>query len=179
MPARATTVIAPSFDELVSRSDCAFTGDVTALRSEWTGTGASRHIVTYITLNVVRTLKGEAASPFTLRVLGGTVGGETEEVSDAPAFHVGERQILFVHHNGRQFIPLVGIMHGQYHVGEDDRVSDHAGRPLARVEDIGAAPTLGAVPHTGVTAALRPSALTREEFEAKVIARAALDPHAH
>jgi hypothetical protein len=34
-------------------------------------------------------------------------------------FKVGDRDILFVEHNGSQFIPLVGIMHGRFHVKRD------------------------------------------------------------
>ena len=95
--ARATSVIAPSFDDLVTKADCILTGDVTGLRSEWSGDGIERHIVSFVTFSVVRVLKGEAASPFTLRTLGGTVGTETVAVADAPVFRVGEREILFVH----------------------------------------------------------------------------------
>ena len=107
---RGTTVVAPTFDDLVAKADCVVTADVIALRSDWTGEGEKRHIVTFVTLNVLRTLKGEVASPLTLRVFGGTIGTDRMEVADAPTFRVGERQILFVRNNGRQFIPLVRIM---------------------------------------------------------------------
>ena len=181
--ASATTVIAPSFDDLVTKADCAFTGDVTGLRSEWAGEGEQRRIVTYITFNVVRLLKGEAASPYTLRVLGGTVGTQTMEVADAPVFRVGEREILFVRNNGRQFIPLVGIMHGQYRVDNTDRVTDHAGRPLISVEDIAAPQTFeDALRHRAVTAVTggSPVALSRADFEAKIVAKVeALRADAH
>lgn len=175
-PARATSVIAPSFDDLVTKAECVITGDVTGLRSEWTGEGQQRHIVTYVTLNVLRTLKGEVASALTLRVFGGTVGTDTMEVADAPTFRVGERQILFVRNNGRQFIPLVGIMHGQYRVTDSDQIADHAGRPLLRVEDIGAPETLEAALRRRATTATRngpgaPAALSRAEFEAKITAK--------
>ena len=173
--ARATSVIAPSFDDLVTRADCVFTGDVAALRSEWTGEGATRHIVTFVTFNVVRVLKGNAASPYDLRVFGGTVGTETMAVADAPVFRVGEREILFVHANGRQFIPLVGIMHGQYRVSDEDRVADHTGRPLLRVEDIGTPETLESALRrravSAVATAGAPAALSRAEFEARIISK--------
>ena len=182
---RATTVIAPNFDDLVAKADSIFTGDVTGLRSEWTGEGQTRRIVTYVTFNVVRALKGGDAAPVTLRVLGGTVGTETMEIADAPVFRVGEREILFVRNNGRQFIPLVGIMHGQYRVDEADWVTDHAGHPLARVEDIGAPESLEeALRHRAVTAVVggggAPAALSRADFEARIIAKVeALRADAH
>ena len=53
-------------------------------------------------------------------MLGGTVDGETMEVTDGPKFKVGDRDILFVENNGSQFIPLVGIMHGRFHVDKDE-----------------------------------------------------------
>jgi hypothetical protein len=57
-------------------------------------------------------------------MLGGTVGGETMEVADAPKFKVGDRDILFVENNGTQFVPLVGIMHGRFHVKKDTTGQD-------------------------------------------------------
>src|SRR5205085_8375189 len=84
--ALATTVIPPSFDELVSRAEMIFQGSVTGVRSEWTGEGAQRHIMSYVTLKVEDAIKGNPGSTVTLRMLGGTVGGETMEVTDAPKF---------------------------------------------------------------------------------------------
>lgn len=183
--ASATSVVAPSFDDLVTKADAVFTGDVTGLRSEWTGQGEKRHIVTLVTFQVLRVLKGEAASPFELRVFGGTVGTETMEVADAPVFHVGERQILFVRHNGTQFIPLVGIMHGQYRVDETDHVADHTGHPLTRVEEIGTSrPAMDDSVRrraAGNGAKLAPAAaLSRAEFETQIAAKVeALHANAH
>jgi hypothetical protein len=54
-------------------------------------------------------------------VLGGTVGDETMEVTDSPKFKVGDREILFVEHNNEQFVPLVGINHGHFHVQRDEQ----------------------------------------------------------
>ena len=176
VPVKATSVVAPSFDDLVTKADCIVTGNVMDRRSEWAGEGAQRHIVTFVTFDVARVLKGEAASPLTLRVLGGTVGTQTMEVADAPVFRVGEREILFVRNNGRQFIPLVGIMHGQYRVNDTDHVTDHARRPIARVEDIGVPESLeDALRRRAVTAVSggsgAPAALSRADFEAKIIAK--------
>src|ERR1700720_1174153 len=118
--ALATTVIPPSFDDLVGRAEMIFQGTVTDVRSEWTGEGAQRHIMSYVTLNVEEAIKGNPGASVTLRMLGGTVGAETMEVSDAPKFKVGDRDILFVEHNYDQFVPLVGIDHGRFHIQHDD-----------------------------------------------------------
>ena len=118
-PLRATTVIPPTFDELVGQAEVIFQGTVTEVKSQWIGEGGQRHIVTYVSLQVEDAIKGEPGESFTMRMLGGTVDGTTMEVSDAPKFKVGQREILFVEHNGTQFIPLVGIMHGRFHVTKD------------------------------------------------------------
>lgn len=114
--AQATTVVPPNFDELVGEAEVIFQGTCTEVKSQWVGEGGQRHIVTYITFQVEDALKGTPGASYTVRMLGGTVDGETMEVSDAPKFKVGEREILFVEHNGTQFVPLVGIMHGRFHI---------------------------------------------------------------
>lgn len=117
--ARGTTVIPPTFDELVSRAEVIFQGTVTDVRSQWTGEGAQHRIESYVTFKVEDAMKGAPGESYTLRMLGGTVDGETMEVSDSPKFKVGDRDIIFVENNGSQFIPLVGIMHGRFHVDKD------------------------------------------------------------
>ena len=120
----ATTVIPPSFDDLVSRAEMIIQGSVTDVRSEWTGEGAQRHIMSYVTVKVEDAIKGNPGASVTLRMLGGTVGAETMQVSDAPKFKVGDRDILFVENNGTQFIPLVGIMHGRFKIKKDETGRD-------------------------------------------------------
>jgi hypothetical protein len=77
-----------------------------------------------------------------MRMLGGTVEGQTLEVSDAPKFKAGDRDILFVENNGSQFIPLVGIQNGRFHVKHDDQtgldvVTTNSGAPLKALADLG------------------------------------------
>src|SRR5438034_9336043 len=89
--ALATTVIPPSFDELVSRAEVIFQGTVTDVQSQWTGEGAERHIVTYVTLKVEDALKGDPGASYTVRMFGGTVDGTTMKVTDTPEFKIGDR----------------------------------------------------------------------------------------
>ena len=117
--ARATTVIPPTFDELVTKAELIFEGTVTDVKSQWVGEGAQRHIVSYVTVQVADSVKGNPGESYTLRMLGGTVDGQTMEVTDSPKFKVGDRDIVFVENNGSQFIPLVGIMHGRFRVQQD------------------------------------------------------------
>jgi hypothetical protein len=119
----ATTVIPPTFDQLVQQAEIIFQGTVTNVRSVWEGEGAQRHIDTYVTFQVQESVKGDAGASYTIRMLGGTVGDETMEVTDTPKFNVGDRDILFVEHNKEQFVPLVGIKHGRFHVQRDEQTS--------------------------------------------------------
>ena len=161
--ARATTVIPPTFDELVTNAEMIFEGTVTTMRSEWTGQGADRHIVTYVTFKIEDALKGSLGAEYTIRMFGGTVDGQTMEVTDAPRFKVGDRDILFVEHNGTQFIPLVGIMHGRFHVlsdetGVNEKIVKDNGAPLANVAKLG----------QDENAAVSGTALSKAEFKAAI-----------
>lgn len=137
----ATTVIPPTFDQLVSDAELILEGTVTETRSQWIGAGAQRHIATYVTFTVEDSIKGAPGGSYTLEMVGGTVDGETIEVADAPEFKAGDRDILFVEHNGTQFIPLVGIMHGRFHVQTDAKgreiVAKDSGALLADVAKLG------------------------------------------
>jgi hypothetical protein len=138
---RATTVIPPTFDQLVTDAELIFEGTVTDTRSQWIGQGVERVIVTYVTFKIEDALKGAPGGSYTIRMLGGTVDGETAEVADAPKFKAGDRDILFVEHNGSQFVPLVGIMHGRFHVQTDaggrEIVVKDSGDSLANVSKLG------------------------------------------
>jgi hypothetical protein len=138
----ATTVIPPTFDQLVSQAEIIFQGTVTNVQSRWEGEGANRHIQTAVTFKVEDKVKGAPGSSYTISMLGGTVGDETMEVTDAPKFKVGDRDFLFVEHNGTQFIPLVGIMHGRFRVQHDkqtgrDMVATNDGAPVVDVDQLG------------------------------------------
>src|SRR5947209_922209 len=90
----ATTVIEPTFHQLVQRAEVIFQGKVTDVRSAWAGEGAERHIVTYVTFSVEDSIKGDVSNSYTIRMLGGTADGRTMKVTDAPEFKVGDRDIL-------------------------------------------------------------------------------------
>ena len=119
--ASATTVIPPTFEQLVGQAEFIFQGTVTNTQSVWTGEGAQRHIETYVTFQVEDNVKGQAGASYTIQLLGGTVGDETLEISDTPKFKVGDRDILFVEHNNDQFVPLVGISYGRFHIQRDQQ----------------------------------------------------------
>lgn len=176
--ARATTVIPPTFEQLVERAELIFHGTVTEVKSLWTGEGAQRHIVTYVSFKPEETIKGEAAPSYTLRMLGGTVGDETMEVTDTPKFRVGDRDILFVENNGTQFVPLVGIMHGRFRVRKDeltgkDSVTDHHGHAVADVAALGRPEHIAQATHGAIhsEAGTMDGALDCASFKAAIKAR--------
>ncbi len=143
LTARATTVIPPDFDHLVSRAQVIFEGDVTAIQSQWIGEGTEHRIVTYVTFKVDDALKGDVGSSYTIRMLGGTVDGKTMTVTDAPKFAVGDHDLLFVENNGSQFVPLVGISHGRVRIQKDKAGADllvtGENQQLADVSQLGVA----------------------------------------
>src|SRR5436853_6362877 len=138
----ATTVIPPTFGQLVQQAELIFQVTVSDVRSVWEGEGAQRHIDTYVTFQIADSVKGNPGASYTIRILGGTVGDETMVVTDTPKFKVGDRDILFVEHNNDQFVPLVGINHGRFHVQRDEQtgrdvVLNGEGEPVRDVTKFG------------------------------------------
>ena len=159
--AQATTVIPPTFDQLVTDAELIFQGRVTDSRSIWVGEGPERTIVTDVTFQVEDAIKGAPGQNYTIRLLGGTVGEDTIEVSDIPKFKIADRDILFVEHNGSQFVPLVGIMHGRFRIQTDSagrEIVTKDGGPLADVKKLG----------RDEAAAVSGPALSLEEFRSAI-----------
>ena len=153
----ATTVIPPTFEQLVDQAEVIFQGTVTKTNSQWIGEGDQRRIVTYVTFEVKDALKGSPGKSYTVRQFGGTVDGETMMIDGAPVFNVGDEDILFVENNGSQVVPLVGLMHGRFHVRKDasgrETVTTNGDQPLGDVSRLGHEETGAAT-----AAALSPSA---------------------
>ena len=157
-PARAatpTSVIAPTFDELVARAESVFVGRVVATRSGWVDSRAGRAIVTDVTFAIERTLKGPLHAERSLEFLGGAVGDDALRVSGMPEFHLGDRDVLFVSDTGRPVSPIVGFMYGRFRIVHDartwaDMVRTHDGRPLGSLAEVGnrQAPATVAPPRT-------------------------------
>lgn len=169
----ATSVIAPAFDEMVGQSDYIVRAVVKSVTSEWRDNPdqpGHRYIGSLVELEVKEVIKGTPPSPLVLDVVGGRMGDKTLTIEGAPKFIVGEESILFVKGNGRQIVPLVGMMHGFYPV-KRDKVSGQAqmtrsnGRLLYSEKEIGQAdstPTAAAVSDP----AARP--LTPADFAARI-----------
>jgi hypothetical protein len=141
-PASSTTVIPPTFDELVLRAESVIVARVVSTHSEFVDSRFGRSIVTDVTVAVEQTLKGPTYAQRSFEFLGGTVGDDTLTVSGMPQFRVGDRDVLFVNETGRPASPLVGFMYGRFRIVPDpqtggDMVRTYDGRPLATTADVG------------------------------------------
>jgi hypothetical protein len=116
--AHATTVIPPTFAELIAQAGRVMVTEVIDAEPRRVMSPSGPIIVTEVTFRIVRTLKGEAQSTTTLEFIGGTLGEETLEVTGMPKFRIGDRDVLFVA-GERQVSPLVGFMHGRFRITID------------------------------------------------------------
>lgn len=150
----ATTVLPMSFREIVEEAELIFTGEVIDVRSAWQPDRDGRHIVTIVTFNVDRVLKGRVGLRTELTFLGGTIGRQHFEIVGMPQFEIGERSVLFVAADPNAASPLVGFWHGRFRIVHDrisgeDTVRTHKGSPL--IAGFGADDrTLGAVSRTAI-----------------------------
>jgi hypothetical protein len=167
VPLSSTTVIPPSFEELVSRAATIFQGDVADRISVWEQAASGpRTIVTIVTFDVRRVLKGSVGAQAELSFLGGTIGNVTLAVGDLPRFNVGDRDVLFVSAEGHAVSPLVGFNHGRVRLAADaatglDTVWTHDRRPI--VGAAGFAPPRFPAPNLSVA-----RAMTYTDFETLV-----------
>ncbi len=146
---RAASVVAPTFEGLVSRARTVFVAETVDVSSRWVSTGSGRAIVTVVTFKVLRTLKGELGAQTQLEFLGGTVGEYRLEVPGIPRFRVGDEDVLFVDDRGQPVSPVVGFMHGRFRVLEEPGtgrrwVARHDFSRLSSVAEIGAPATAAA-----------------------------------
>jgi hypothetical protein len=140
--AHSTSILPPTFDELVARADEVILARVAARQSSWVSSRSGRAIVTDVTFAIERTLKGESRVQRTLEFLGGTVGDDTLSVVGIPEFRVNDRDVLFVRDTGRPASPLVGFSYGRFRVVRDatfggDSIRTFDGRPLASLDEVG------------------------------------------
>ena len=117
--AHATSVLAPTFAELVAEADCVVRGTVTAVEVRSVATPRGPAVRTFVTLAVEECAKGTAPQQLTLTLAGGKLGPKSTAIAGMPQFQVGDREILFVQGNGRQYCPLVALYHGRYRVLAD------------------------------------------------------------
>jgi hypothetical protein len=173
LAARATTVIAPSFERMVDSSDYIVRATVKSVTSEWRDNPdkpGQRYIGSRVELEVLEVIKGAPPSPLVLDLVGGKVGDKELTIEGMPKFVVGEENVLFVKGNGRQIVPLVGMMHGKFTVRRDkrtgrDEVLRHTGDPLYSEQ---LAAVNGAATAATTARGAKASPLTTTEFTSRI-----------
>jgi hypothetical protein len=172
-PARATTVVPPQFEELVTKADYIVRAVVRSVNAQMRTDGPQRHIVTKVELDVREVISGTPPQPLVLEMLGGKVGTEEMTVDGTPKFQVGDEDILFVHGNGMQFCPLVALMHGRYPIRSEagtgrQFVTRGDGTPLTNEQEI--ARPLALAERSSATPVVSPatSALTPADFVSRI-----------
>jgi hypothetical protein len=166
----ALSVIAPSFTELVDEAAQIVRVEVLETSARLSTTTHGPVIHTFVRCRVLRWLKGEAAGQeFTLQLQGGEVGDLRMEVPGMPQFKAGDRCLLFVEKNGAAFCPLVGVMHGRYHVVTDpatgvEHVLRNNREPLRATADVALPMGHGAIRQS----AAESGALTLAAFESAI-----------
>lgn len=141
-PAGALSVVPRSFDELVSLSELVLVGTVSELRSGYDA--PDRKIIrTQVILKDLEIVKGRLdTAHYTLRIAGGRVGDRIDVHPGLPQLRPGQRYVLFIRGNFRDFFPVVGINQGVYQV-----LRDGAGREVVL-------PATGDAAHAGLAAQL-------------------------
>lgn len=116
LPARATTLVRLSLEQLSLASSLVARGRVVDQHSQWTP--GQRRIVTITHVAVRRTLKGRAAGRLTIEQPGGSVDGVRSRVAGTVSFEPGAEYILFLEpapSNPAHFL-VVGMAQGAFPV---------------------------------------------------------------
>lgn len=136
---QATTYIKLTFDGLCDRTELVFAGTVASV--EYARNPENQNIYTFTTFEGIRWIHpgdpSDRRDTYTLRLLGGTAGGETLIVHGMPRFEIGSEYVVFVRGNNHYVCPVVGGRQGCFRVLQDDgqrRVVTYDERPVVGVE---------------------------------------------
>jgi hypothetical protein len=140
----ATSVIQPTFNELVGTADYVVRAVVTSTESSWREDSqqpGERYIGSRIALDVREVIQGTPPSPLVLEVVGGRVGDEELVIDGTPKLVPGREYILFIRGNGRVFFPVVGLAYGTFPIRRDTKtgrseVHRANGQPLYSTQDL-------------------------------------------
>jgi hypothetical protein len=140
IPASATTYLPVTFDELVTRADVIFVGEVVDVRPFALATRDGEIIKTRVTFSVTDPLFGTTGLVEVFEFLGGELNGVGMAVAEMPRFAIGDRRVMFASRE-RSINPIVGFTQGLLRVTRDasgvDRISTLEGAPLSAPESIG------------------------------------------
>ena len=163
--AGASTLLRVSVDELTQRAEFVFEGEVVSVQAQ--RSGARGMISTFVTFNVIDTIKGSASvesingiagiNSIELKFLGGNLEGERLEVNGSRIPELDERGVYFVESLTQDLInPLLGWSQGQYLIQTEDgveQVTSVDARPIVSVAAPRSAAAAASGPATARSAA--------------------------
>jgi hypothetical protein len=117
-PARATTFVALTFQQLIAQADVIFIGDVVDVRPYTQRTRTGTLVKTRVTFRVDDALYGTNSLVEVFDFLGGQADGIGMAVEGMPKFAVGDRRVVFAR-RGASINPIVGFTQGLLRVGRD------------------------------------------------------------
>jgi hypothetical protein len=117
-PARATTMVSMSLDQLAQASTAIVQGRVVEQVTGWNS--ARTQILTISTVAVSHAFKGGAPSTLEIQQIGGTVGNMHAAVAGDVALQAQTEYVLFLEpEHGTSRYHLVGMLQGAYHIYRD------------------------------------------------------------
>ena len=116
LAAAATTVVPMSLERLTRASTQVVRARALASWSAWDA--SHQRIFTYTRFALLQRLKGDAASTFVVKQMGGSAGGYTQRVAGVRQFANGEESLLFLHPSqaGDGTLVVTGLMQGNFRV---------------------------------------------------------------
>ncbi len=141
--ASATSYPPVTFDDLVTRADVIFIGEVTDVRAFPLDTRDGTIIKTRVIFRVSDPIWGTTSILEVFDFFGGEWGDIGMAIAGMPEFAVGDRRVVFASRE-ESINPIVGFTQGLLQIRRDsggvDRVFTLGGVPLGQPESIGATP---------------------------------------
>lgn len=146
LPVSATSVVAPTFAELVRESETVFVGQVLTVQPRAVQRRGHDTVVTDVVFRTLQTIKGPDTPQHLLEFAGGRLGDQELRIEGIPQFAPGDRSVLFVANTAIPTLsPLIGVMWGRFRIsGGTDGTSyilQHDGTPFNDTNRIGPATT--------------------------------------
>lgn len=136
----ATSYLPVTFNDLVTKADLIFIGEVTDVRPYPLQTREGTIVKTRVVFRVWDPIYGTASTLESLDFLGGEWDGIDMAVAEMPTFAIGDRRVVFARRD-QSINPIVGFTQGLLRITADtggiDRVFTLDNVPLASPESIG------------------------------------------
>jgi hypothetical protein len=127
LPARATTLLRLSMDDMIQQSTAIVRAKVTGSSTAFRG----QDIYTYYQLQILETVKAGGQAQTEVAVPGGSVGGVRQMVAGAPTLSVGGEYVLFLWTSRSGLTQAIGLSQGLFSVTYDAAGNATVGRPAA------------------------------------------------